>query len=189
MNRQLWTISNSLSVLRIVLVVPLALSISSDAPGNRLYAVGLIIAAALTDFLDGFFARKLDQITDVGKIIDPLADKIAVGVVCIVLAVQGEMPLWYLIVAIARDVLILLGGVYLKNKKGILLQSNIIGKWTVVIVTMYIFLLVLRSDALVWLSGMLLILSTVMLLISFVMYVLRFMRTISSVEMQSNVQM
>ena len=178
MNRQLWTVSNSLSILRIILVIPLAVYISSDSPVDRSYAVGLIILVVMTDFLDGFAARKLGQITDIGKILDPIADKIAAAVVCIILAVKGELPFWFVAVAVVRDLLILGGGSYLKRSKGILFQSNMIGKWTVGVLSLYIFILVVRAQTPGWLSGVLLTASTAMLVISFALYVRRFLRTI-----------
>jgi cardiolipin synthase len=181
MNRQLWTVSNSLSILRIILVIPLALTISSGTADNRLYAVGLTILIVLTDFLDGFFARKFGQITEFGKILDPLADKIAVAVVCVILALEGVLPFWFVLAAVTRDILILLGGLYLSKQKGIVLQSNMIGKWTVGVLSMYIFFLVLHLQQFSWLNDVLLVLSLLMLIVSFAVYVRRFIRTVNNV--------
>ncbi len=186
MNRQLWMFPNVLSILRIVLVAPIAILLMSDRPNGRFYAVGLIVVAIATDYFDGLVARKRHQVTDTGKIIDPLADKIAVGVVCVVLAGQGELPMWFVLLAIVRDILILAGGLYIKKKKGILLQSNIIGKWTVGIIAMYIFFVILKVDAIAWLNNVLLVASIVMLVISFAMYVQRFVRTINVNEANIN---
>jgi CDP-diacylglycerol--glycerol-3-phosphate 3-phosphatidyltransferase len=180
MNRKLWTLSNSLSILRIILVIPLAVYISSETPADRSYAVGLILLVVMTDFLDGFAARRLGQITDIGKILDPLADKIAVAVVCIILAVKGELPFWFVLVAVARDVLILAGGLYLRRSRGILFQSNMIGKWTVGIFSLYIFVLVVQVQTPGWLSEVLLIASTAMLAVSLTVYVQRFISTVNA---------
>ncbi len=88
-----WTISNGLSFLRILLVIPIAVLLLQ--PEHRMLVVGLLLFAALTDLFDGYLARMLNEVSDFGKIIDPLADKIAVGVVCLILMVQGKVPLWF----------------------------------------------------------------------------------------------
>ena len=71
-----FTISNFLSASRIILVFPMGYCLVSEFPNHRLWTAGIILVAVATDFLDGFLARKLHQVTDVGKIIDPFADKI-----------------------------------------------------------------------------------------------------------------
>lgn len=171
---KLWTFSNALSLLRVILVLPIAILLLSPAPGDRTIAMILIVLAVATDFFDGYFARHLQEITDTGKILDPIADKIAIAAVCVILALKGEMPVWFLVAAVVRDLCILGGGLYLKRKKSILLQSNWTGKWTVGVLAMYIFVLLLRIDNDAWLTGTLLYLSAAMLAVSFALYVRRF---------------
>ena len=77
MLRRFWTISNFFSSLRIVLIVPVSYCYIAGFPHHRLWTVMLLLAAIGTDFLDGYCARLWHQVTDWGKIIDPLADKIA----------------------------------------------------------------------------------------------------------------
>ncbi len=85
----------------------------------------------ISDLLDGFFARKFNQVTEVGKIIDPLADKIAVVGIAIILFAEGRIETWFFIVVIARDLLIVIFGLYLKSKNKIVLMSNYPGKMAV----------------------------------------------------------
>ena len=73
-----FTISNLFSASRIFLVIPMGYCLVLDFPYHRLWTAGIIVIAVATDFLDGFLARKLHQVTDLGKIIDPLADKIGI---------------------------------------------------------------------------------------------------------------
>jgi CDP-diacylglycerol--glycerol-3-phosphate 3-phosphatidyltransferase len=98
---------------------------------SRWIAIGLMVAAGVTDFLDGHIARRLSQVTDVGKILDPLADKVCVGGIAVVLLVQGNLALWYVILVLARDLIIFLGGCYIAASKRTVPQSNQIGKITV----------------------------------------------------------
>ena len=166
------TASNLLSISRAFLVIPFVVAMLYTDPPSRLWGCVIMILAALTDRYDGILARKLNQVTDWGKILDPIADKIDVGAVAIVLLILGNIPLWFVIVLIARDVLIASGGIYVKKKKGLLLQSNEAGKWTVGIVALALFLMVLNAQTIlvetaVWTS-------VTLLIVSFALYVRRF---------------
>lgn len=139
------TISNYLSLSRILLVIPIFFFLQNleQSNYNRYIAAILMIAAALTDYLDGYFARKYDEVSELGKIIDPLADKIAVGIIVILLYLNNVLPQFILIVVLARDILIFLGGLIISNKIGKVLPSNLLGKITVFILGIYLLLLVL----------------------------------------------
>lgn len=135
---------------------------------------GLLLFAALTDLLDGYLARIMNEVSEFGKIIDPLADKIAVGVVCLILMVQGKVPLWFFVVAISRDILIFLGGLYIRRKRGVTLQSNMFGKWTVTSVAFFILISVVDEPSLSGVKEVSMIVSTFMLFVSFWLYSKRF---------------
>lgn len=128
-------ISNSLSILRIILTVPVAYLIYT---GDIKIAIIIGIIAGITDFLDGFLARKLNQITELGKILDPVADKIFVAVIALVMILVDLMPLWFFLAVIARDILILLGGLYLSKKYNLILASNFEGKATFMLIILTI---------------------------------------------------
>ena len=172
MGQRIWTISNGLSFLRILLVILIAILLYQ--PGGRMIAVVLVVFAALTDLFDGYLARKLNEVSEFGKIIDPLADKIAVAVVCLILTIQGKVPLWFFLVAIIRDIMIFLGGLYVRNKKGITLQSNTLGKWAVTSVAMFILVSMIDEPSLSVVREWLMIISTCMLFFSFWFYSKRF---------------
>jgi cardiolipin synthase len=173
MLQRIWTISTCLSFSRILLVVPLAYLLYADVPNNRVWVAVVMLLAAATDFLDGALARKLHQVTDFGKIIDPVADKISLGVVGVLFVAAGYVPLWYVVAVIARDVLILVGGAYIKTKKNIVAQSNWPGKITASIVALFLFLSILQSPALESLRQVVLWASVVMMAFSLVKYVQR----------------
>src|ERR1700690_1959797 len=146
MDQRIWTISNGLSFLRILLVIPIAILLYQ--PADRMIAAGLVVFAALTDLFDGYLARKLNEVSEFGKIIDPLADKIAIAVVCLILTMQGKIPLWFFLIAIVRDIGIFLGGFYVRHKRGVILQSNTIGKWAVTSVAIFVLISIVDEPSL-----------------------------------------
>ncbi|MBK9246882.1 MAG: CDP-alcohol phosphatidyltransferase family protein [Ignavibacteria bacterium] len=163
-----WTLSNILSIVRGLLVVPLAFALLNN---NSLSVIIICITAVLTDILDGYFARKFKQETEYGRIIDPLADKIFIGAMVIILSMLGKIPPWFLISIITRDVLIFTGGMYIKKRNGYVLPSNYAGKIAVVCVSF-----VLLGFALNWgtLTMYLLWISVVAMIVSLVLYTNRF---------------
>lgn len=175
MEDRIWTISNALSLLRILLVAPIVLLLH-DVDAMRIWAVALMVIAASTDTLDGWLARRLGQETELGRILDPLADKVAVGVVAVVLTLQGYIPLWFVVAALGRDLLILAGGLYVKRKKGRVLPSNMLGKVAVTVMAIYLVIAVLNLEQLELVELGLLVASCAMLALSFAAYVVRFAR-------------
>ncbi len=91
--------------------------------------------AVLTDLLDGYMARKLNQISEWGKVIDPVADKVFVGTTAVCLVLRGSVPLWFVLAVLARDGLILLGGLYASTKIKMVIPSNYVGKAAVLVIT------------------------------------------------------
>ncbi len=100
-------IANIITVVRI-LMAPLffVLLLADDhADGSlRVWAAVIFVVAILTDSLDGFLARRQDLVSDFGKIVDPLADKVLTGGAFIVLSVLGELPWWVTILILVREV-------------------------------------------------------------------------------------
>ncbi|MCI0706766.1 MAG: CDP-alcohol phosphatidyltransferase family protein [Ignavibacteriae bacterium] len=165
--------SNFLSFLRVLLVPPVAYCIAVEFPYSRLWAAGLIVVAIISDVLDGYLARKLHQVSELGKVIDPLADKIAAITVTLVLAWTGDMPVWFVALVVLRDVLILFGGIYIQKKKNIVVQSNWLGKLAVAVLTLYVFLTVLSMESLEGIRQVTMVFCSVLLVASFVVYVQR----------------
>ena len=98
-------VPNMLSLLRAALVVPLALVLRDGA--SVVVAGALLGVALLTDLLDGALARRLGQTTELGRILDPLADKLLVAGGLFVLAVTGRVPMELALVVILRDAALL----------------------------------------------------------------------------------
>ncbi len=130
-NKEIFYISNLLSFSRFVLLIPLIFFLISPNENHYLFSSIIIILMWISDLLDGYYARKRNEVSEWGKIIDPLADKTIVISITIILLLQGVLPIWFFIVIVLRDLIILSGGLFIKQKYGIVLQSNWIGKLTV----------------------------------------------------------
>ena len=176
-----WTLSNGLSALRIVLVLPITMLLLREEP-DRVLLLALILLALLTDYLDGVFARRSHRVTELGRIIDPLADKIALGAIVIALAVQGRLPVWFLVMAVARDLIILSGGLYLKLKRGVVLESNAAGNWTTGAIAIYLMLAIFRLEGFSLIEQATLAISACMIVISLFLYSRRASRFLSGAE-------
>ena len=186
MSGKVWTISNALSLSRIVLMAPVVYFFLTPVIHNREFAVLFLLLAVTTDALDGYIARLLNQESEIGKIIDPLADKIGVGIVVVLLLFFGDISVWFAVTVILRDVLIFVGGLIVKVRKGIILPSNQPGKFAVAFVALTLVLAVLRYHFFAVLMQASLYVSVALLLISFGVYVKRFYVVIKSTTDQNN---
>jgi CDP-diacylglycerol--glycerol-3-phosphate 3-phosphatidyltransferase len=120
-------IPNILSGLRIFLVIPFIYSLAyDDMPAVVLIALAMI----LSDYFDGFLARRWNIETETGRILDPLADKICVASVGLVLVFLRGFPPLLLIAVIVRDLGILLAGLLVIRNKSVVPVSNVLGKMT-----------------------------------------------------------
>ncbi len=108
---KLATVPNLICVLRMALTVPIVLLL---AEGRFGYTLALFVLAAASDALDGYLAKTFGWTSDVGKWLDPLADKLLLVSVFITLACIGLVPVWLAAVAVARDVVIGVGAAVYK---------------------------------------------------------------------------
>jgi len=140
----LWfTVPNLLSMLRMVLIIPIVFFILRVNDTNFVFLLSLYSFAIFLDFLDGFFARRFGQVTDLGKILDPLADKVLVLVVLLILTLRHEFPLLLAVIIILRDCLILLASVLLFRGKHVIKPSIFVGKVTFGLLSVLIFIYIL----------------------------------------------
>jgi len=124
------SIANILSIVRIFMVIPVVYFLNRGYFVDYLIAFCLIIVALLTDYFDGYFARRFNQISIAGKILDPLADKIFIGIIAVFLVIKRNFPIWYTFLIIGRDLIICIFGSIIIKKRGLVVKSNIIGKIT-----------------------------------------------------------
>lgn len=144
------TISNILSVLRVVLVPVIGYLLHLEkTTGNEGYKYCSVILFALllaTDFLDGYLARVLNQVSRLGQFIDPLADKIAALGLGILLWYFKDFPLWLLFLMLLRDLYAVAGGLLLFSSRDIQVRPNIFGKCMVTSMGMAGFVYILSPE-------------------------------------------
>lgn len=99
-------LANQLTMLRLLLVPVFMVLLAMDTPTTRWAAFGIFIFASLTDYFDGWIARKYNQITKFGKLMDPLADKVLVTAALVGLVELGEIPAWIVVLILAREFII-----------------------------------------------------------------------------------
>ena len=123
---------NKLTIARVIMIPLVMVFYMVDAiPYGKLIAIGLFVIAAATDFLDGYIARKYNLVTDLGKFLDPIADKLLVASVLFMLAIDGTIPNpWGVIVVtiIMSRELIIDAFRLIASTKGIVMAADIFGK-------------------------------------------------------------
>jgi CDP-diacylglycerol--glycerol-3-phosphate 3-phosphatidyltransferase len=96
-------LANKITLSRVVMIPIFLVFCYLDFPASRYIALGIFILASLSDFLDGQIARRRNLVTDFGKFMDPLADKVLVTAAMLMFVAWGQMPAWVLAVVIARE--------------------------------------------------------------------------------------
>ena len=140
---------NCLTLFRI-LTIPIFLEFLA----YQYYWQALVVFAigGFTDFLDGFFARRMNQQTALGAYLDPVADKLLVITSFIMLGSMGGLPLWLAVIVVARDVLIVSGYgiIYFLVEERIQVRPSLVGKWstTLQLFTLAVALLMLHDPGL-----------------------------------------
>ena len=119
-----WTIPNVLTIIR-MLLIPVFVVLFFK--GHKMAALAVFCAASLTDMLDGYLARKLNQITDFGKLFDPLADKLMVLTAMVCQTFWGPLPLVAVIIVAVKELMMVLGGTFMLSKN-VVVYSNYYGK-------------------------------------------------------------
>jgi cardiolipin synthase len=173
------TLPNILSFLRL-LMIPLIILLMVNVNDELFpYLLAIYIIAVFLDFLDGFIARKFSKESELGKIIDPLADKFLVLSILITLTLKFDFPLWLAGFIILRDILILWASVLLYKGKRIVKPSLVVGKFTFGLLSMLIFVFIIdlhEKVDLLLVRRFLIALSFSFLLWSWVAYFLVYLR-------------
>lgn len=147
-------IPNVLTVLRIFLVPFFPIAYFSDSPNNTRNALIIFIIAGLTDILDGYLARHFNLITKVGTVLDPLADKLMLLTAVYTLFFAGDLHYIFPLIITAKEVFMILGGIFLyfKKEKSVI-PANKIGKTGTVLYSLAVFITVIFPGSLAsWIS-------------------------------------
>jgi cardiolipin synthase len=167
-----WTFANVLSLVRLILVVPIFFLILTDGPFSLLF--GLLLLAIVTDWFDGWLARWSHTVSEWGKVLDPVADKVAAGFIVLALTIRGSLPVWFLILIVVRDALIVLGSVVLTRKIRRVAISLWFGKAAVTALAITVLAALLKADEpiltfCIWAT-------TFLLVLSWILYGVRYVR-------------
>ena len=120
------TIPNVISFLRIALI-PVFVALIVD-PDTRRAGLVLFVVVVATDWVDGALARATGQVSDLGKVLDPVADRLAIAAGLIALVVADAFPLWAALLILVRDVAVLIAGLVLLSKRRARIEVRYLGK-------------------------------------------------------------
>jgi CDP-diacylglycerol--glycerol-3-phosphate 3-phosphatidyltransferase len=177
----IFTWSNLISLTRVLVTVPIIyVHYQNNKEVSQLVTI-LIFYGALSDYLDGLVARLRNEISELGKMLDPIADKVMAFLLFFYTVWLGWIPVWFFLIGVVRDLLIMLGSWYIKKKRGKVAMSTMSGKISVNILALYwmsVFFLPDAGNA----HGVLMICSLVMMAISFVDYFYRYKKILDGAE-------
>ncbi|MEG1880624.1 MAG: CDP-alcohol phosphatidyltransferase family protein, partial [Oscillospiraceae bacterium] len=134
-------IPNILTTIRLIMI-PLYVYTFGLEGEIKLWSAVIFVLASFTDVLDGYIARKYNQSTKWGQLMDPLADKLMQITVITTMVFAKIIPLWFVVILVAKELLMLIGSAFLLWKK-IIVKANIFGKLNTVFLFLVITLLLL----------------------------------------------
>ncbi len=136
-----WTVANVITVLRLILV-PFCFTVLIRDEGSDVLAFALYAGAAGTDWIDGQIARRTGTVTTIGKVIDPLVDRLLIASGVLGLYLIDRLPLWMLVVLVTRDVY-LLHGAYRLERHRLRMPVTLAGKATTAVLLTGLSLMIL----------------------------------------------
>ena len=166
---------NKLTVARMIIVPFLVVFLLTGWGGdtNRYISLALFVVASVTDWFDGYLARKNNLVTNFGKFMDPLADKLLVCSAMICMIELNRLPAWFVIIIIGRE-FIISGFRLIAAENGIVIAANYWGKFKTASQMIMIILLILHFDGIfVTLEQLFIWLSLALTIISLITYIWR----------------
>lgn len=144
----MWTLPNLLSLFRIAIIPVLVYLLTFTDPASGLLAALLFLLASLTDYFDGYLARRYGTVSNLGKILDPLADKLIIVAALIMLTAMDRaaalaVPAWLVVLIVARETSVtLLRGIALAE--GIVMEAEELGKYKFLLQALAVFTLMVH---------------------------------------------
>ena len=170
---------NKLATLRIILVIPfvMVLTLALKAENSafeitmRILATIIFAAASITDYYDGKIARKYNLVTNLGKLLDPLADKILVISALVTLTKFDEISLWFVLIIIFRELLIT-GLRSIVAAEGVVIAAGNLGKWKT-FVQMVVLVIIILFPLSFKINNILLLITVILTVVSGAEYLLK----------------
>ena len=162
-----FNIPNKITIIRVSLIPLFCVILLVDIPNQNLLAAFIFVMISVSDFLDGYLARKKKQITDFGKLIDPIADKLLISTALIFLIGKG-VELWMAVAIITREVIITAIRIYLLPSKIVVPASNF-GRAKTVVQSIAIVFVLLQLP----LSGYAMLVAVLLTIVSGLEYLIR----------------
>ena len=148
---QILNLPNTLTLLRIAAIPLLAAFLMSESRSSGFWAAAIFSAASITDWLDGYLARRMGIVTVFGKFLDPIADKLIVMAALIMILPFNRVPAWMVLVILGREIIITgLRGI--ASTEGIVIQASDLGKYKTIFQIVAIIGLILHYNY-NWLFG------------------------------------
>lgn len=132
-----FTWSNLISLTRVLVSFPIIYLHYHNQLEVNMLILALVFYGAISDYLDGYVARVRNEISELGKILDPVADKIMAFLLFLYTVWLGWIPLWFFVIGVVRDLLIMLGSWYIKRERGKVAMSTMQGKISVNVLALY----------------------------------------------------
>lgn len=123
-------IPNLLTTLRFILIPAFIYFFFSNMAYGIETAIAIFLLSGITDTLDGYIARRYNQITKLGIVLDPLADKLMLITVLVSITISNDIPIWIVGIVIIKEVLMIIGAIWLMNKRDAVIPANRFGKVT-----------------------------------------------------------
>lgn len=164
--KELFTLSNAVSATRLFVGVPVIWLTELNGGVPTIWVTVLIGYAIFSDYLDGFLARRTNHVSELGKVLDPVADKLLALILFLYTFWLGRIPVWFLTMAIIRDLLIITGSAMIRARTGKVAMAMMSGKISVNVLAIYwisLFFFPTATD----IHQILLIVTTISLIYSF----------------------
>ena len=166
------TTANKITIFRVILIPVFLVLMYLRFPGHMYWAFGVFVLASLSDFVDGYIARHYNQVTDFGKFMDPLADKLLVCAAMICLVEMGRLPAWMVIVIISRE-FIISGFRLVASDNGIVIAASWWGKSKTISQMIMTILLIADIPALSVLNTVLIWVALILTVVSLIDYLVK----------------
>ena len=177
----IFTWSNLISLSRVLVTVPIIYLHYQNNKEMTTLIVILIMYGVISDYLDGLVARKRNEISELGKILDPVADKVMAFFLFFYTVWLGWIPFWFFIIGVIRDICIMTGSGYIKSRRGKVAMSTMSGKISVNVLALY-WIAVFFFQQAATVHNVLMIASLIMMAISFVHYFYRYKMILEGAE-------